>query len=146
LATILVWRYDDQDYPNGRIAASRGDHFAGLTGVQKAAELAIGAAKPDGLKVRSTSLYVWVDQVVAEKLWKLSKKKYLYELEVDQADIHHKGDVNCYSAAMDAIAAGRPPTDPVDRYWRGDDEPPPYYDPRIEMLVSHAKVMKKIKP
>jgi hypothetical protein len=95
--TKTVYRYDDEDYPDGQLVRSRGDSFDILTKVEKVVELGIRALLPDGANVRGASLYTWEDEVVARRLWKLSGKKYLYELEVDDASIRHIGDLNLYS-------------------------------------------------
>jgi hypothetical protein len=38
---IIVYRYDDEHYPDGMIISSRGDHFNRLTATQQQVELAI---------------------------------------------------------------------------------------------------------
>jgi len=143
--TITVYRYDNEDFPNGKVVPSRGDHFANLTGTQKIVETAMRAGRPDGANIRSTSLYTWEDRDIAERLWQLSKKKYLYELAIHEADIRHKGDVNNYSKAEDAVRTGNRLDDAVRKYWEGESAGPPYSTPRIEILVSDAKVLNKLR-
>lgn len=138
-----VWRYDDQLYSNGQAAISRGDHIEGLTGTHTAAELQLRAACTNCTAIRSTSLYVWQDQTLAERLWRLGRARYLYALEIDDTSIRHVGDVNCFSAVVDALANTRSPDDPINRYWRGAAEPG-YSARRIEILVSGATVLSMV--
>lgn len=141
---MIVYRYDDQLYDDDKIVRSRGDHFDRLTASQKQVELAIRAASAIAPDIRSTSLYAWVDEALAHRLWSFSKKKYLYYLEVDERDVRHIGDVNCYSLAGDEIACGASPDDAIKKYWSGELAGLGYAPPRIEMLVSQAIVRKRL--
>lgn len=141
---MLVYRYDDECYNLGKCIRARGDPFNTLTDDQKVVELAVRSALPAGVKIRSESLYTWSSEMLARRLWRLSKKKYLYELELDERDIRHKGDLNWYSAAVDAIKAGKSPHDAVKKYCNGEESGPPYTEPRIELLVSQARMIRKL--
>jgi hypothetical protein len=68
----------------------------------------------------------------------------LYELEIDEASVRHKGDLTCYSAALDALKAGKSVNDAVERYCSGQEAGPPYTTPRVEFLVSEARVIRKL--
>lgn len=103
---ISVYRYDNEEFADGLLIESRGDSFSALTEDEKKVELAIRATLPDGENIRSTSLYTWADEELAKRLWSLSGKRYLYELEIDEADIRHKGDLNYYSEAKTAAKLG----------------------------------------
>jgi hypothetical protein len=144
LAKIRVYRYDDEEFPTGKVIRCRGDSFDTLTDHQKTVEIAIRKALPDGANVRSTSIYVWADQQVAKRLWPLSKKRYLYELEIDEVDIRHKGDLNNYSEAETAAKSGKPFEDAVLRYCRGEMAGKKYTEPRVEILVSEATVLGRL--
>ena len=107
-------------------------------------ETAIRAALPNGAIVRGNSLYTWANEEVAKRLWPLSKKRYLYELEIDKADIRHKGDLNQYSEAESAAKSGAPVENAVGKYCAGENAGAPYTEPRGEVLVSKAKVLRKL--
>jgi hypothetical protein len=141
---MLVYRYDDECYTPGQCIPTRGDSFNTLTEDQKVVELAVRLALPAGAQIRGESLYTWANEMLARRLWRFSKKKYLYELEIDERDIRHKGDLNWYSAAMDAVKAGRSPHDAVKKYCNGEESGPPYTEPRVELLVSQAKMIRKL--
>lgn len=146
MAKIKVYRYDDREFSANQEMLPIGDSFDILTDPQKAVEIAVRAARSDGATVRSTSLFTWADQAVAERLWARSKKKYLYEVEIDDADIRHKGDVNQYSEAADAAKLNRPFEDAITKYWNGDLAGQPYSEPRMEILVSKATVLRRLCP
>lgn len=143
---IKTYRYDDEEFSDERILEARGDPFEGLTGPQKIIETALREAKEEGAFIRSTSLYTWEDQDLSARMWVHSKKKYLYELEVDEADVRHKGDLNFYSEAVSSAMSGAPFTDAIQSYWRGDNAGSPYTQPRVEILVAQARVIHRLKP
>lgn len=144
MTAIIAYRYDNQDYADGQVIHPRGDSFASLTNDQKTVELAIRAAMPNGETIRGGSLYTWEDRALALRLWKVSRKTHLYELEIDPADVLFKGDLNNYSAAVDAAKAKAAIDDDVARYCRGEIAPPPWAPPRVEILVKSAKVRCKL--
>jgi hypothetical protein len=145
LCKIKVYRYDDEDYADGRMIKPRGDPFNTLTEPEKAVETAVRAALPNGENVRSTSVYTWANETVAKRLWQYSGRRYLYELEIDKADIRHIGDLNHYSDAKDAAISGAPFEDAVARYCMGEPSGPPRFtEPRVEILVSKAMVFRKL--
>jgi hypothetical protein len=140
---MIIYRYDDELYDDNSIVRSRGDHFDTLTASEKQVEAAIRAVSANASDIRRTSLYTWADEAMANRLWKLSRKKYLYYLAVDESNVRHKGDVNCYSLAGDAIAGGASPDNAIKKYWSGENAGPCYATPRVEVLVSHATVRKR---
>ena len=142
----IVYRYDNDDYPDGCTVRSRGDSFAALNPIEKKVEQRIRDLMPDGQSVRGKSLYTWEDETVARRLWPHSKKKFLYELEVDEADIRHTGDLNLYSAAKDSVAAGSSPDAAINSYCKGETAPSKPGDerPRREILVREARVVRKL--
>lgn len=144
LCKIKVYRYDDQEFADGQIIYSRGDSLSTLTDHQKNVELAIRSALPDGANVRGTSLYTWADEKLARRLWPLSRKRYLYELEIDETDIRHRGDLNYYSEAETAAKLSTPFEDAIRKYCTGLTAGQPFTEPRIEILVSKATVLRKL--
>jgi hypothetical protein len=134
---VTVYRYDNEDYDGGRIIFGRGDSFETLTPEQKTVELAIRSTLPNGKAIRSTSLYTWANETVAKRLWPLSKKKYLYELEVESEDMRHKADLNYYSEAIDAVKTDRSLQEAVNRYCSGEESVPPATFPRSRGAIAH---------
>ena len=139
-----VYRYDNETYDENEVIRSRGDSFNSLTESQKQVELAIRSRLSNGENIRSTSLYTWADETLARRLWPLSQKKYLYELEIEDSDIRHKGDLNFDSAAVEEVKAGASPNGAIEKYCSGENAEAPQTQPRIEVLVSEAKVRRKL--
>jgi|LNFM01.2.fsa_nt_gb hypothetical protein len=140
---MTVYRYDDECFAEGQEILPRGDSFNMLTDHEKKIEREIRSVLSDGENVRSTSLYGWEDEAVARRLWKLSKKTYLYELEVEQTDVRFKADLHFYSEAVDAVKQGASPDSAVRRYCSGESAGPCSGLPRIEVLVTKAKVIRR---
>jgi hypothetical protein len=140
----VVYRYDDEEFKDGQLISSRGDSFGTLTDTEKIVEGSLRTVLPDGANVRGGSLYTWQEENVARRLWQLSGKKYLYELEIDESDIRHIGDLNYYSKAKDAAKSGAPFEDFIRRYCGGEVAGPPFTEPRLEILVSKARVLRKL--
>jgi len=150
MSKLRVYRYDDEDFPDGKVISARGDSFEMLTEPQKKAETTIRSAREGGDVLRSTSLYTWMSEALARRLQRPKKAKFLYELEVDCIDVRHKGDVNQYTEVVQAIAEGSSGKEPAEAYWDGTNAVTdrktgvPYTEPRIEVLVAKAKVLRKL--
>jgi hypothetical protein len=52
--------------------------------------------------------------------------------------------LNCYSEAVDAVEKGRSLIRAVEKYCSGENADPSYGSPRIEILVTGAKVTRKL--
>lgn len=143
MTKVRVFRYDNEDYAVGQVIVSRGDHFDGLTDKEKAVELAIRKALPNGVDVRSASLYAWESEQFAKRVWPHSKKKYLYELEVDESDIRFKSDLNHFSDATGSIGSADAFDNAVARYCSAAPPTADHTTPRVEVLVSRATVISK---
>jgi hypothetical protein len=143
MATRIVYRYDNNKYEVGEIISPKRDSFGMLTDTEKQVETLIRSTLPDGQSIRGDSLFAWESQTVASRVWPLSGKRYLYELEVDEADIRFRGDLNHYNNAKDAVKNSLSPDEFVSAYCEGKDSNPAINGPpRIELLFSKAKVLK----
>ncbi|MET4361278.1 hypothetical protein ABIB06_001854 [Bradyrhizobium sp. LB8.2] len=144
MAKKIVYRYDKDLYEEGEILTPKHDSFGMLTDTEKVVETAIRARLPNGQSIRGGSLFAWESEAVGKRMWPLSKKPYLYELEVDDADIRFRGDLNHYNNAKDAVKKERSPEEFVAAYCDGKDSDPAVNGaPRIELLFSKAKVLKR---
>lgn len=140
MTKITVYRHDPRDFADGDEIRSAGDHRDRLTEDQKSAENAIREGKPNGDKIRADSLYVYHDVEMAETDWKLKPGRHLYELEVDDADIAHSGDLQIYHEVLRVLRKDLPIDDAVKRYWA-----PVETGRHIERLVSKAIVVRRLK-
>jgi hypothetical protein len=144
MGTKIVYRYDKNFYKAGEILVPKRDSFGMLTDIEKVVETAIRARLPDGQSIRGGSLFAWESEAVGKRMWPLSKKPYLYELEVDEADIRFCGDLNHYNNAKDAVTNEKSPDEFVAAYCDGNPSDPAVNgSPRIELLFSKAKVLKR---
>jgi hypothetical protein len=143
MSTIIAFRYDNTRYEVGDIITSRGDSFATLTDVEKKVETALRDVLTDGHDIRGNSVFAWESEAVAERVWPLSRKLYLYKLEILQADIRFRGDLNHYNNAKDAVKANQPFDEHLRAYCAGDPSPM-NGSPRIELMFSKAKVLERL--
>ncbi len=144
MTTRRVFHYSDREYVDGQTISSSGDHISRLTPEQRKIELLIRDRLPNGHALRSGSLYVWLSEELAKRLWTRGSKKYLYELEIDEKDILLRGDLNCFSAAVDTIKLSQDPQPAVRAYCDGKNMGHPYTEERVEALVRQARVIRKI--
>lgn len=144
MATKIVYRYDNERYDVDDIITPKRNSFGMLTDREKQVETTIRAALPNGQSIRGDSVFGWESEAVGHRLWSLSGKQYLYELEVDEVDMRFRGDLNHYNNAKDAVGDGRPLDKFVQAYCEGKDSDPAVNGaPRIELLFSKAKVLKR---
>lgn len=72
----------------------------------------------------------------------MSRKRYLYKLEILEADIRLRGDLNHYNNAIDAVDANTPLDKHLEAYRKG--EPSTLNgEPRIELMFAKAKVLER---
>jgi hypothetical protein len=142
MSTIVAYRYDNERYEVDGIITPRGDFFGSLTAVEKKVETALRDALADGHAIRGGSVFAWESETVAKRVWPLSGTLYLYELEILQADIRFRGDLNHYNNAADAAALDFPFDHHLEAYRTGAPSPN-NGAPRIELLFSKAKALKR---
>jgi hypothetical protein len=135
-----LYHYSTQDYQPERIISQEADHYQRLTGTQQTAEDELRAHSPEAAQTRATCVYAWESRDMAEFGWCQKKGFHLYELEVDENDIRHIGDIDIFSAIERALAK-KEPTEALRRdYWDGKRT-----GKRIEVLASEAKVKRRVK-
>lgn len=141
--TRTVYRYDNQNYADGQVIKSRGDHYEGLCDNEKIVEWHIREHLPNGIFIRKCSLYACENLSSGRNLWKYSKKQYLYELEIEDKNINFVGNLDSYSAAVDAVGNTKLLEEKVEQYCKGEvlDQ---NIDIRLEVLVCEAKVIRKV--
>jgi hypothetical protein len=140
MGKITAYRYDSKEYADGEEIRSCSDHNDRLTATQKEAERAIRDGHDQGHDIRSKSLYAWKEQSVAERLWKHKRGHHLYEMEIDEADVRHIGDLDHFSSVETALRKKEDPEQHVKSYWAAAPT-----SQRIEILSSKAKVLRRLK-
>lgn len=136
---MLVYRYDNQDYGDGEVIVSRGDHADGLTAIEREVEVGLRSASAEAASIRRDSLYTWKDEDFARLAGGYKRSRFLYELDVQDADIRHVGDLDHYSAAKDAAKLGQPYARHLEAYWTQRTGAR-----RVEILVASACVVRKL--
>lgn len=97
-----------------------GDHIDNDSfGPLRQAEIAIRQGHAEGWRIRSESLYVYSDKDMSERDWSFKKGRYLYELEIEENDIIHRGDLQNFHEVVSALGNGLSAEDLVQRYWSG---------------------------
>jgi hypothetical protein len=140
LALPSVYRYDAEEFEDGRLVTSRGDHIKTLFGREVHVENALRSVSAEQADIRATSLYVWRDREVAERLWRLTRNgEHLYELEVQNEDVRFVGDVSLYTLAKDVRDDELAINALVREYWRST-----ILKPTVEILVSRAKIIRRV--
>jgi hypothetical protein len=102
------------------------------------AEKLIREARSGGAEIRSNCIYAWECAEMAESNWRIEKAKHLYELEICEADILHRGNaVHVFDlrSAEESLKAAL-----AKRYWEE-----PGQEKYVELLVRKARVLRKLK-
>jgi hypothetical protein len=137
MAKKTLYHYSTKDYEPGHLITQETDHYERLTDTQRATEDELRAHSPEAAEKRATCVYAWESREMAEIGWCHKKGTHLYELEVDENDIRHVGDIDIFTA----MEGKKEPVDALRRdYWEGKRT-----GKRIEILASKAKVVRKLK-
>jgi hypothetical protein len=124
--------------PDDIITAGR-DSLTTFKGPKKVFEEALRAGHAGGPKIRAEALYAWESPDFVPPIWAKIPYKYYYEVEIDEADILHRSNLNHYNDGNDAANSSQPLDKIVQDYWSNA----PSCDPksRIEILANKAKVI-----
>ena len=144
--TITGYHYSNDIFQTGQEFLPQHDHFDSLDPSQREAELAIRQGKLGAAEIRIGAVYVWRDEDWARAAYRLSKRKYLYEVEVEERDILHQADLSHYTDTRDAINGGRSPNEHVRRYWAGEPHLPEHIKPRFEILARKVIFRSRLAP
>lgn len=143
MPTRIGYHYSDKLWKVGDVIPGY-DNLAGLHPSLHTAEQVVRSARTNGTAIRSSAVYVWDSEDRARQQWAAAgrvgkAKKYLYRVEYADANLLHKGDLNHYTAALDAKANLEKAREAADLYWSG--QPHAKEAPRIEVLVRKAVVI-----
>lgn len=135
------YRYEHRLFAVGAMMHPPEDSFSRLTPTQQLVDRAIRDALPDGDRLRGGSLYAWEELDWGRRAWQLRRSPYFYELEIDEADILFRSDLNHYSDALDAAKKGLPFDDAVARYCANAPQLAHHNRPRVDLLLTRACVV-----
>jgi hypothetical protein len=137
---MRAYHYTNYIHQPGDIITAGRDSLTTFSGSKKAFEEALREGHTHGHAIRSEALYVWEDSDFIPRIWPAVPAKYFYEVEIEEADILHRSNLNHYNDGLDAAKKGEPLDDIVAAYWsnaRSSDA-----KPRIEILVTKARVIR----
>lgn len=142
MGKIVVWRYDARKFQPGDVIQPDPETPPNLQPSEEKAEILVRAGHPTAELIRRQSVYCFENKAKAN-LGAVVQKRRLYELEVDDDDINHRGDLNHYSD-LSELDDGDPDCGRlVAAYWSGQ---PSETNPSFEVLVSKATVIREHKP
>jgi hypothetical protein len=140
MAMVTLYHYSTKHYETGRPITQETDHYGRLTESQRRVEDELRAHSSEAAEKRATSVYAWESLEMAETGWCHKEGTHLYELEVDENDVRHVGDLDIFAAMATALTKNEP-VDAFRRdYWAGKRT-----GKRIEILASKARVVRKLK-
>jgi hypothetical protein len=64
----------------------------------KAMEGLLEGCRPEDRPRRSDCLFVFENEVAAERYWRTNDGLFLYEVEIDESEVRHRGDMNLTDA------------------------------------------------
>jgi hypothetical protein len=129
-----VYHYSTKNYESGQLIVQETDHYGRLTGRQRAAEDELRAKSIEAAEKRATSVYGWESRKMAETGWCHKEGTHLYELEVDDDDIRHVGDIDIFTAIVNGLENKKSVDGFRCDYWKGKRT-----GERIEILASKAR-------
>ena len=140
MSTRRVYHYTTEEYDVGDSISSRGEHFPRLTKDQQLAEEVLRQHSAEARSIRESALYTWDDRTAAERAWQHKKGTNLYELEIEEADTLHIGDLQHFSSIVAAMRVGSSTVEAREKYWRSEIS-----SAQVERLVKKAKVAARLK-
>jgi hypothetical protein len=137
---MRAYHYTNLAHQPGDIITSGRDSLVTFEGPKKAFEEALRSGHPDGTEIRSKALYTWADKGAIERIWKVVPAKYFYEVEIDDADVLFRSNLNHYNDGLRAAEAHQPFGEFIRAYWQNSDS----WDAtsRDEILVTKATIVR----
>lgn len=145
------YRVDKRDVADGDELPAEGNYQSEFDNIGKQAEAILEGVRVSEFPskpARADSVFVTNDLPCAEWYWRTHDKRYLYEVDVDEDAIKHRGDMNWVDAIGDELKRAMT-TKPDDarcrelarKYWNEEmsDRPCP------EFLLDSVKVQTRVK-
>ena len=136
---MRAYHYSNRLHQPCDIITAGRDSLTTFTGSKKIFEEALRAGHPAGSKIRAEALYAWESPDFVPPIWHKIPYKYYYEVEIDEADICHRSNLNHYNDGIDAVGNGQSLDKIVEDYWNNAQSSDP--KSRIEILATKATVI-----
>jgi hypothetical protein len=130
------YRVDRRDFNPGERIDYTGVYFKNLTNTGKIVEDVLELYRPDGKPKRDTMLHVFEDLGPARKFWSKMKDGNLYKVQVDNAFVRHRGDMQLTEKVKHLVEQESEPKSAAMAYWNGEQTE----NPENELLVEYAVV------
>lgn len=137
LSNLTVWRFDPREFRPGELMQPNLAKRPSLKDSELLAERALCEIDPTSAQDRARALYCYELHRHAYA-GAIGYDAFLYELEIDQDDIIHRGDLGFYEdikSSGDGVASQMA----AKNYWSGNDHPS---NSIIEILVPRALVIR----
>ncbi|NJA07566.1 hypothetical protein HC024_17790 [Methylococcaceae bacterium WWC4] len=136
---MKLWRADKRDFNVGDVITSANE-FASLNPKgSNEIEQVFEHRRPDGKPNRVGCLYLFENEVVAKQHWSKMADGKLYEVELRDEPILHRGDMRFVDAAFASSDISTIEKCAID-YWEGIETE----KPRIEILATRATIVQVI--
>jgi hypothetical protein len=136
---LTGYRYCEEDFKPGHAERADGDHLPDLTPEKKNAEIIIRQGDERG-SLRAKATFVFESLEIALRLLNETRGKHLFELSIDPRHVFHRADLRIYDEIVAALQKGKNVDQLVRQFWAGVERP----DPRIELCVAEATIVKKL--
>jgi hypothetical protein len=139
MSKLSVYRADKRTFAAGDFIGTAA-HFTTLNPDGLRLEEVFTAAKLASKPARADCLFVFESFPDAEWHWAKMADAILYECEIDDGMILHRGDMRLVDSAGEALRANTDATPQAVRYWEGQNGGNPIW----ELLVARAMVTRVI--
>ncbi|MGB3490209.1 MAG: hypothetical protein WBA62_19120 [Xanthobacteraceae bacterium] len=140
---MRAYHYSNRKHKPGDTITAGRDSIVMLTPSQRAFEDALRAVSIEKTRIRAESLYLWEAADVIKRTWTtiVHAYRFVYEVEVIESEIQHRGDLNVYTHGCSASNSSDIKKS-VDDYWASRLQAD--QSPRIELLATKAIVIREI--
>ena len=120
---LVFFRADKRPFKTKDPISTAGEFMGKHPEKGKRAELALANSKPDGKPNRSDCLMLFEDEVCARNHWSKMTGGRLYRIEVDEADILHRGDMKLIDTIGERLwqSSTADVSEDTTRYWGGEE-------------------------
>jgi hypothetical protein len=133
---MKAYRADKRDFQLGEVIRLAGEYVGAFSRDQRKVERCIDRGRDRHIPSRARSLFVFESLDAAKKHWSKMSEGKLYEVEIDDETIRHRGDMALVEQVHHAFQAGRDIKTLITAYWSGDLTDAP----EVEIMVEEARV------
>ena len=133
---MAYYRVDKRVFSLGEEVTSAQEYYEKFTDSAKVVEDTLELTRPQTKKQRTECLFIFESEVSARKHWSKMTDGKLYRVEIEEANVCHRGDMAMLDTMKRLAEAGDCMTAVADSYWRGELGAVP----EVEIMLSRAVV------